>query len=370
LGEYAKRFPLLEHLSWSHHLPLAHHLSVSAIPLPPKEVFDAPSGLLEGGGENELAAVVAERYGVPAERVLPAAGLSEGLYVVGNALIEPGDFAVVETPAYQSLGGVASAAGATVRPLGRGLDGSLDLAQATPTIARAADEARAAGRRLALVLLSDLHNPTSARLSDATVDGLAEAARRAGAVLVLDEVYRDVDAGRATGTAQARHPDMVTLSSVTKAYGFGSLRSGWVIAPPAIREAARRVKLYLSVDAPWPSTAIATRILRAGDRILDWARPILEENRQALVRALYDRPSGFMLPQGASVGTTAFVFRPGGPDTYLETLAWRESHQVSAVPGRWFGAANGVRIGLGRTPEAFRKAIEAWMQALAQPVRT
>jgi aspartate/methionine/tyrosine aminotransferase len=257
-----------------------------------------------------------------------------------------------------------------VRPLARGLDGSLEPARASEIVAKTAEEARAAGRRLALVLLSDLHNPTSARLTEATVDALAEASRRAGAVLVLDEVYRDVDQGRAIGTAQSRHPDMVTLSSVTKAYGFGSLRSGWMIAPLELREACRRVKLYLSVDAPWPSVAIATRILGAADRILAWARPRLDENRQWLTQVLSERPSGFVLPSGASVGTTAFVYRPDGPDTYPETLTWRETRQVSVVPGRWFGAPSGVRIGLGRPPEKFKKAIEAWTQALAAPART
>jgi capreomycidine synthase len=370
LGEYAKRFPLLEHLSWSHHTPLEHHLSVSAIPVPPPDVFDSERDLLAAGGEPELSAAVAERYGVPAECVLPTAGLSEGLYVVANAVIEPGDFALVEAPGYQSLAGVARAAGATVRPLTRGLDGSLEPAYAAETVTRAAEEARALGRRLALVLASDLHNPTSARLPDATVDSLAEASRRAGAVFVLDEVYRDVDPGRPTGTARTRHPEIATLSSVTKSYGFGSLRSGWLLAPEELREACRRVKLYLSVDAPWPSTAIATRILGSADRILAWARPILDENRQTLAAALDDRPSGFMFPQGASVGTTAFVYRPDGADTYAETLMWRESRKLSVVPGRWFGAPSGVRIGLGQPPEAFRKAIEAWMQALTAPART
>jgi len=314
--------------------------------------------------------LVAARYGVPFERVLLCHGLSEGLFLVASAVIEAGDFALVETPGYQSLAGVARASGATVRPLPRGLDGSLEPAQATEAIARAAEEARSAGRRLSFILVADLHNPTSARLSDATVDALAEGARRAGAVLAIDEVYRDVDPARPVGTAHTRHPDVVTLSSVTKSYGFGGLRSGWLIAPAAIQEACHRVRLYLSVDPSGPATGIAIATLGAADRILSWAKPILEENRQALAAALYDRPSGFVLPSGASVGSTAFVYRPGGVDTYDETQAWRASKRVSVVPGRWFGAPSGVRIGLGRPPAAFQRAIEAWLQALREPVRT
>jgi len=373
LPEYAKRFPLLEHLSWSHLPELEHHLSGSAIPLPPKDIFDPEQVPLMlaalGGGERHMSELVAARYAVPVERVLVTAGLSEGLFLVASSVIEPGDFALVEAPGYQSLPGVAHAAGATVRPLPRGLDGALEPAAATEAIARAAGEARTAGRKLAMILVADLHNPTSARLSDATLDALAEGARQAGAVLVIDEVYRDVDAGRAIGTAHTRHPDIVTMSSVTKAYGFGGLRSGWLVAPVELRQACARVKLYLSVDPSGPATGIAIGILGAADRIVQWARPILEDNRRALAAALSDRPSGFMLPAGASVGTTGFVYRPGGSDTYDETLAWRKKN-VSVVPGRWFGAPSGIRMGLGREPAAFRKSIEAWMQALGQPVRT
>src|SRR5215510_9220204 len=111
LREYAKRFPLLEHLSWSHIPELEHHLSGSAIPVPPKEIFDpeqVPLMLVAlGGGERRMSDLVASRYGVPAERVLLTAGLSEGLFLIANAVIEPGDSLLVEVPGYQSLGGLA-----------------------------------------------------------------------------------------------------------------------------------------------------------------------------------------------------------------------------------------------------------------------
>src|SRR5262249_39570968 len=97
LREYAKRFPLLEHLSWSHETELEHHLSGSAIPMPPQEIFDpheAPFLLVAlGGGERRLCELVAARYGVPFERVLLCHGLSEGLFLVASAVIEAGDFA-------------------------------------------------------------------------------------------------------------------------------------------------------------------------------------------------------------------------------------------------------------------------------------
>jgi len=370
---YASRFPYLEHLAWSHNPAHVHHLAMSAVPTPPREIFDPAAGpvLLDaiGEGEREMTRLLAERYGVPSERILLVSGLSEGLYLAACALIEPGDFALVETPGYQSLAGVAIAAGATIRTLPRGLDGALDPAEATACIARTVEEARGAGRRLALVMLADLNNPTSARLTDATVDALAEASRYAGATLLLDEVYRDADPGRPVGTAQSRHPDIVTLSSLTKAYGFGGLRMGWLMAPPELRDACWRVKLFLTVDVSGPAVGLGIRILRVADPILEWARPILEENRQTLTAALYDRPSGFVMPEGASVGTTVFPYRPGGPDTLAEVVSWREIHKLAVIPGAWFGAPSGVRIGLGKPPDAFRKALEVWLSALAAPAR-
>src|SRR4030095_1581330 len=109
--------------------------------------------------------------------------------------------------------------------------------------------------------------------------------------LLREEFDGDARAARPIGTAQSRHPDLVTFSSLTKAYGFGGLRMGWLIAPVALREACWRVQLYLSVDAAGTSVGVGIRILRVADQILDWARPTLEENRQTLAQALYDRPS-------------------------------------------------------------------------------
>jgi len=374
VAQSGDRFPVLAHLSWSRRAqrPPRHHLGTSAIPIPPPEIFDPTGPVLldaQTEGERAFSERLAARYGVPVEDIVLTAGVSEGIFLSGAALLHPGDAVLVEAPGYQSLTRVPAALGASVIPLERALDGSLDGDLAVDSIARAASGARWAGKRLAAVYLSDLHNPTGARLDDATIDLVVGACRREGATLVLDEVYRDSDSSRPVGTAHVRHRDVVTLSSLTKSYGLGGLRLGWLFAPDAIAAAARRAQNYLSVLPAAPSIGLGIRVLEVADRILEWADPMLRTNRDVLTRVLAAEPGGFVLPDTGIEGTIAFPYRPSGPDTRAETLAWVETHEVCVVPGAFFGAPSGVRIGLGKEPKAFEAALTEWQRAVVQPAR-
>lgn len=373
MSEIHDRFPLLEHLAWSRVTRRPRfHLGMSAIPMPPPGIFDPGGRALldaQGDSEEELSERIARRYGTRAENVVLCAGVSEGLFLLAGALVSTGDLVLVEAPGYQSLAGVPRALGAEVRPLARTLDGRLDAEAARQTIAETGKGARASGRRLAAVFVSDLHNPTGARLDDATIDALAEASTRAGAVLVVDEVYRDVDSSRPIGTARDRHPEISTISSLTKAYGLGGLRLGWILAPEAVASTARRVQLYLSVLPSAPAVGLAIRALGSADAILAWVRPWLAANRERLARALEERPSGFVPPAAGTTGTTAFPYRPGGADTRAETESWLARRGLAVVPGAFFGAACGVRVGLGVEPMSFAAALEEWLAAIREPAR-
>jgi aspartate/methionine/tyrosine aminotransferase len=351
------------------HDPPRHYLGTSSVPIPPADFLDASGPALlfaEGKAERLLTERLAERYRARPEDVVLTSGVSEGIYLAAAAAIEPGDAVLVESPCYQSLAAVPRALGAEVWPLPRGLDGALDLEAARAALRAVGIDARAAGRRLAAVFVSDLHNPTGARLEDAVLDALAEACRREGAHLVIDEVYRDADAGRAVGSARDRHADVTVLSSFTKSYGLGGLRLGWMLAPEALAAPARRVQHYLSVLPAAPSIGLGLRVLDAADGILARWRPALAANRAALAAALAARPGGFVLPAAGACGTIAFPHRPGGPDTRAEAQRWLADRGLAVVPGAFFGAPSGIRVGLGLGVDSFAEALGEWLAAVRE----
>jgi hypothetical protein len=364
----ASRFPLLEHLAWANAESgqLRHRLGTSQVEVPPPSLLD-PSGPLELVLTRELRRALAERlaarYRVEESGITLTAGVSEALAIACAGLIDPGDTVLVEIPTYRSLPGVAGAFGARVERLERGLDGAVEAERASARVRECAAVARRDGRRLAAVLLTDLHNPSGAPLADPTMDAIAESCRREGAVLVVDEVYRDADAMRPVGTVRNRHPDAVSLGSLSKAYGLGGLRCGWILAPPEWAEVFARVKCYFSVIPAAPSVGLAIRALGNADRILEWARGVVAANRTVFERVLREEPGGYRYPPRASRGTVAFPYRPGGPDTAAEAAVWARDFEVEVAPGHFFEAASGVRLGLGSDPKEFGAAIACWAEA-------
>ena len=72
-------------------------------------------GYTDPGGIPALRAEIAALYaGVEPDEIVTCAGADEAIFLALNALLRPGDHAVVTWPAYQSLHEVAYAAGAEV----------------------------------------------------------------------------------------------------------------------------------------------------------------------------------------------------------------------------------------------------------------
>src|SRR5205823_6946103 len=94
--------------------------------------------------------------------------------------------------------------------------------------------------RTRLAIVSNLHNPSGARIDLPTLGRMARALRRVGAFLVVDEVYLECLFGRRPESCVHAGPNVVTTNSLTKAYGLDGLRAGWVLGP---RELVRRAWL-------------------------------------------------------------------------------------------------------------------------------
>ena len=93
--------------------------------------------------------------------------------------------------------------------------------------------------RTRVVCVTNLHNPSGVRASDAALRDVAELAGGQGAHLLVDEVYAPfdsfVDAGGVfRGSARRLAPNVVVVSSLTKCYGLGPRRIGWMLGPQEV----------------------------------------------------------------------------------------------------------------------------------------
>ncbi|MGE5062533.1 MAG: pyridoxal phosphate-dependent aminotransferase, partial [Myxococcales bacterium] len=128
-----------------------------------------------------LREAIAHRYEVTPDQVVAADGTSMANFVAMAALISPGDEVLIEQPTYEPMLNAASFLGADIKRFDR-----------RPEEGFAIDVGRLPlSERTRLIVITNLHNPSSVLSNDNDLRGLGEAAKRVGARVLVDEVYLD-----------------------------------------------------------------------------------------------------------------------------------------------------------------------------------
>lgn len=346
--------PTLEHIVWAKSVPDRHRFSLaeSAVDPPDLERLGLPhaAALPRHGGDvvRELEAALAARLHAPGGRVQVTAGGSEANAAAFLALFEPGDEVLVESPGYEPHRGVPAWFGARVRALPRGRDLAADVAAAIGPATRA-------------VVFTDAHNPTGARLTAEQAARLTALALERGLALVCDETFRELDAGP-PGTWSALGEPWVCTSTLTKSFGLGGLRIGWVMASPAVLERVARAHDGLSANVSEVSAALALALMPHLDTLRARAHGILARHH-ARWQAFTARDPRFATPTRPLVTAFPVFDAPGAGDAFAAFAA--RAFDLALVPGRMFGEPRGVRIGLGAEAARFDPAFAQLERAAA-----
>lgn len=314
-----------------------------------------------GYGYAPLQERMARHSNVPVECVVAATGTSMANHLAMAAVLDPGDEVVIEEPVYGPLLDVAEYLGARVKRLPRRVENGFAL---EPTVFE-----KIVTRETRLIVLSNLHNPSGALAPAATMRAIGEIAQRAGAKVLVDEVYLEVLFDRnapfcfpiGQAIASTENNPFVVTSSLTKVYGLSGLRCGWILAAP---ELARRIwllnDLYGAVAAH-PAERMSVMALDHLERFRERARALLTTNR-ALVDAFLDSRSDLECFRPPA-GTVVFPrLKHGDPDAFFSLL--REKYETTVVPGSFFEMPQHFRIGMGGDTEELHGGLERLSAAL------
>ncbi|HET7726325.1 MAG TPA: aminotransferase class I/II-fold pyridoxal phosphate-dependent enzyme [Candidatus Limnocylindrales bacterium] len=302
-------------------------------------------GYTEAPGHPLLRAEIASLYeSIQADEVLVFSGAEEGIFVLANVLLGPGDHAIVVWPAYQSLHEVARAVGAdvTLHELREDEGWAIDLDRLRREITP----------RTRLIVANAPHNPTGALPDAATYRAIVDLAAEAGATLLSDEVYRYLEldpADRLPAGADAA-PHAVSLGVMSKSFALAGLRIGWLAThDTALLDRAARFKDYTTICNAAPSELLALIALRARGEVLGRSRGIVESNL-ALLDQFFARQAGrfaWVRPRGGSIGFPRLL-ADVSIDRFADELI--ETEGVLLAPGSVFGhPGNHFRLGFGRT---------------------
>lgn len=307
-----------------------------------------------GEGWPPLVEAIATRYGVASDQVATAVGCSGANFLAFAALLEPGDEVVVERPGYDPLLGALELLGARVVRFDRRWE---DRWAVDPDRVRAAMTTRTR-----LVVLTSPHNPTGVLIAAEILDRLAADAAAVGAHVLVDEVYLDAVYAARPAPAATRHEALITTNSLTKSYGLGGLRAGWILAHPSVARAARRVRDVVEGCGAVPAERLATTAFQQLDRLAERARGIIRPNAERVARFVSARPEmDWVAPEG---GTIAFPRIRGLRDTRELAAMLLEKYETAVVPGSFFDAPEHIRIAFGADSATVSTGLEALGRAL------
>jgi len=270
------------------------------------------------------------------------------------AIIEPGDEVLIEHPAYGPILDVARYLHADVKRFPRTEEAGWTV---DPNAVRACITPRTR-----LIVITNLHNPTSALTPDSVLREIGDIARSIGALVLVDEVYLDAVYQGTPRTSFHLGPEFVVTSSLTKVYGVSGLRCGWILARPDLAWKMRRLNDLYSATAVYPGLLLAVAVFKHLNRLREKARRIVDADRK-LLREFLVRQAG-LSAVWTDWGTTSFVqLIDGNTDQFLERL--RAKFNTSAVPGRFFEMPDYFRIGMGVNTEMFAEGLDRISRALA-----
>jgi aspartate/methionine/tyrosine aminotransferase len=316
-------------------------------------------GTLEINGPNSygyppLKEAIARQYHVDPDCVVTAEGTSMANYLAMATLLDAGDEVAIEHPAYGLLVDAAQYIGAEIKRFARSEENAyaVDFAEIR----------RVVTPKTRLIVLTNLHNPSSVLAPDAAIREVADIAHSVGARLLVDEVYLDAVYENTPLTAALIGPEVLVTSSLTKVYGLSGLRCGWVLAEPDLARAMYALKNVFGSIGVHPGEILSVAAFDNLAAIREKARRVVEADRAALAEFL--DANGGVSAVRSGWGTTSFLrLKSGGADAFLDRL--REKYETTAVPGRFFEMPDHFRIGMGVDSAMFREGLRRIGMALA-----
>ena len=348
------------YMQWAKKRPkVKYDLALSGILNLPFPELQAKIEDIDLNGDNSygyapLVDVLAEHCHVPRENVVTiSGGTSMANHLAMAAAIEHGDEVLIEQPTYEPLLALAEYFGVKVRQFSRRFENNfrIDVDELAGTITN----------QTRLIVLTNLHNPSSTLVDEETLRRIGEIAQSVGARVLVDEVYLEAMFENAPRSSVHLGPQFISTSSLTKGYGLSGLRCGWVLAEPRLAERMRLLHDIFGSLAPHPAETLSVLALSKLPKFIARARSILDSNRAVLNDFLDSREEvhGALSEQG----TTSFPRLMNGRVDSLWDLLY-EKYDTSFVPGRFFESPQHLRIGMCCEPELFKGGIERLGKAL------
>ena len=283
--------------------------------------------------------------------VLVTVGAAEANQIVMQTLLEDGDELATITPTYKQVWGIAENQGYKVKTfsLSSGDSWSLNI-----------DElAAAVNEKTKIVAVVNPNNPTGHIFTKTEMQRIIAAAERVGAWILADEVYRGAEREqeKESDSFFGLYDKVISVGSMSKAYGLPGLRIGWIVAPPDTVEKVWRRHEYSTITASMLSNSLAAHALspEIRPRLIARTRNYIR-NGFPILQKWMDAQEGlfsYTPPQASAVSFIKYNLDINSNDLMLKLI---NEASVFIGSGDSFGMDHHMRIAFGQEKEILEEA--------------
>ncbi len=288
-------------------------------------------------GNSELKKEILSLYKTGTlENLTLTNGCNEANKLVMETLLKEGDEVLTWTPGYQSYVSYPESLGCHVT--------ELKLYEEDGWQGKKEELLRAFDHKIRLVIINRPHNPTGSVFNEAYISLLIELAKKAGAWILSDEVYRPAS----LSSLSDLYEKGISTSSLSKLYSLAGLRMGWIKGREDLIQKINERRDYSLISTGPLIDTLSLVALEHKDLIYKRNEAILEGNKAAVRKWLeHETRCSLVMP---AYGTVSFLkYRIPMKSAELSRDLQKKTG-VFFVPGSCFHEEYHLRLGL--TPEA------------------
>jgi aminotransferase len=268
----------------------------------------------------------------PNNEILMSVGVSEGLYLIFTAILNPGDEVIIPNPCFVSYQAEVELAGGVPVEIPTFMKENFEP---EPELIE-----RAITPRTKAIFIGYPSNPTGAVASRETLMEIAAIAEKHDLLVVSDEIYDRLVYG-VEHVCFASLPGMrertVTMGGFSKAYAMTGWRIGYVAAPASILKGLVRIHQYSVMSAPTVSQYAAIEALRSGEPYVQEMLAEYDRRRQLIVKGFNRIGLETFEPKGAFYAFPRVSVSGFNDEEFCDRLLTEA--RVAMVPGSSFGSA-------------------------------
>lgn len=330
------------------------------------KLLDIKLGYSQTNGTVALREAISYHYpGTSADHITATNGGAEANFLVTCWLRKEypeRDELIFMVPNYMQIGGIWKNLGGKVIPFKLELKGDKwvpDLEGLKNMVSS----------KTAAIAICTPNNPTGKILSEGDLKTIVDIAKKNGAYVVSDEIYRGAELRE--GKAPSVHglsDNVLITSSLSKAYGLPGLRLGWVVCPTS--QIATELWTYSDYTticpaktSDWFATLALSPAVQA--KIETRTRKVVREN-WAIMEKWISSHGDLLLGIAPEAAAICFIKLRDDIDSLDLTMRLMKEKSVLISPGDHFEMPGFIRIGFGSEKEYLESALDRISELLRE----